>query len=122
MGSVTLLSQVPDGQMFAANLAWFNSLPKAMQTQFDEAGELTLSQTWEQLPRALGQARSEMAALGTKFHLPTAAETQAWIEACGEQRPEWVPFKVKLAESTARFDELKAAANTAGKYKVVDYV
>lgn len=122
MGSVTLLSQVPDGQMFAANLAWFNSLPKSMQAQFDEAGELTLRQTWEQLPKALGQARSEMTALGAKFHLPTAAETQAWIEACGEQRPEWVPFKIKLAESTARFDELKAAANTAGKYKVVDYL
>ncbi len=35
--SITAVSSVPDAQMFACNLPWFQSLPKEMQTQFDEA-------------------------------------------------------------------------------------
>lgn len=121
MASVTLLSQVPDAQMFACNLNWFESLPKPVQTQFDEAGEKTLAQTWEQLPKALALSTEEMKKLGVKFYAPTDAERKQWVDAAGQQRPEWNPFKVKLAQSVENFDKLLKAADTKSKYTVVDY-
>lgn len=122
MASVTLLSQVPDAQMFACNLAWFQALPKAVQTQFEEAGEKTLAQTWEQLPKALDLSMQEMKKLGVQFYAPTSAERKQWVDAAGHQRPEWNAFKIKLAQSLDNFDKLHAAADVKGKYTVVDYV
>lgn len=122
MASVTLLSQVPDAQMFACNLAWFEALPKTVQSQFEEAGEKTLAQTWEQLPRALGLSMQEMKKLGVQFHAPTEAERKQWVDAAGHQRAEWTPFKVKLAQSVENFDKLLKAADVKGKHTVVDYV
>jgi TRAP-type C4-dicarboxylate transport system substrate-binding protein len=122
MASVTLLSQVPDAQMFACNLAWFQALPKAVQTQFEEAGEKTLAQTWEQLPKALDLSMQEMKKLGVQFYSPSAAERKQWVDAAGHQRPEWNAFKVKLAQSLENFDKLLRAADVKSKYSVVDYV
>lgn len=122
MASVTLLSQVPDAQMFACNLAWFESLPKPMQAQFEEAGEKTLAQTWEQLPKALDLSMQEMKKLGVKFYAPSDAERKQWVDAAGQQRPEWLPFKTKLAQSPENFDKLLKAADSKSKYTVVDYL
>lgn len=122
MASVTLLSQVPDAQMFACNLGWFESLPKAVQTQFETAGEQTLAQTWEQLPKALNLSMQEMKKLGVQFHAPTEAERQQWVAAAGQQRAEWAPFKIKLAQSVENFDKLLKATEVKSKYTVVDYV
>lgn len=122
MASVTLLSQVPDAQMFACNLAWFENLPKPVQLQFEEAGEITLAQTWEQLPKALNLSMQEMKKAGVQFYNPTAAERKLWIDAAGQQRPEWNSFKTKLAQSTENFDKLNRAADVKGKHTVVDYI
>jgi TRAP-type C4-dicarboxylate transport system substrate-binding protein len=108
--------------MFACNLAWFDNLPKPVQLQFEEAGEITLAQTWEQRPKALNLSMQEMKKAGVQFYTPTAAERKLWIDAAGQQRPEWNSFKTKLAQSTDNFDKLNRAADIKGKYTVVDYI
>jgi len=47
--TVSFVRSVPDAQMFAANNAWFNALPKDQQAGFDEASRLTQIQTFAQI-------------------------------------------------------------------------
>lgn len=119
--TVSFVRSVPDAQMFAANNAWFNALPKDQQAGFDEASRLTQIQTFAQIEKARTESMRIMTATGTKFYNPTAAEFTRWAEQCGESRKEWDEDKIELAGSLAAFDKLKAAANTKGSITVGDY-
>ena len=119
--TVSFVRSVPDAQMFAANNAWFNALPKDQQTGFDEASRLTQIQTFAQIEKARTESMRIMTATGTKFYNPTAAEFTRWAEQCGESRKEWDEDKIELAGSLAAFEKLKAAANTKGSITVGDY-
>jgi len=119
--SITAVSSVPDAQMFACNLPWFQSLPKEMQSQFDEASEKTQEASFAQIESARKTSIDAMSKAGIKFYKPNAAEMQSWVEACGDQRAEWNENKIELAGSTATFDKLKTAANTKGRYTVGDF-
>ena len=119
--TVSFVRSVPDAQMFAANNAWFNALPKDQQAGFDEASRLTQIQTFAQIEKARTESMRIMTATGTKFYNPTAAEFTRWAEQCGESRKEWDEDKIELAGSLAAFDKLRAAANTKGSITVGDY-
>lgn len=116
--SITRVGSVSDAQMFNCNLAWFESLPKEMQMQIEEASEMTQAQSFAQIPKSRANAIADFEKAGVKFYLPNAAEHQKWVDICGEPRPEWNPFKIELAGSLANFDKLKLAANTKGKFTV----
>jgi TRAP-type C4-dicarboxylate transport system substrate-binding protein len=111
---------VPDAQMFAANYAWFQSLPKDLQNTFDAASEKTFGESLAQIPAARKASMDALSKAGVKFYKPTAAEHTKWVEAAGEQRPEWNDIKTELAGSVAGFEKLKTAANTKGKFTVND--
>jgi TRAP-type C4-dicarboxylate transport system substrate-binding protein len=119
--SITAVSSVPDAQMFACNLPWYQSLPKELQGQFEEASEKTQEAAFMQIPVARKNSIDAMTKAGIKFYKPNGDEMKRWVEACGEQRAEWNEHKTALAGSTANFDKLKAAANTKGRYTVDDY-
>jgi TRAP-type C4-dicarboxylate transport system substrate-binding protein len=119
--SVTFVRTVSDAQMFAANAGWFNGLPKDLQTAFDDASHKTQIETFAQIAPARTESMKIMAASGTKFYNPTAAEMKQWMDTCGEQRKEWDEDKIELAGSLASFDKLKLAANTKGPITVGDY-
>ncbi len=119
--TVTFVRTVPDAQMFAANAAWFQALPKDQQIAFDEASRLTQIQTFAQIAVARTESMRMMTATGTKFYNPNAAEFKAWQDQCGESRKEWDEDKIELAGSLANFDKLRAAANSKGPITVGDY-
>ncbi len=119
--TVSFVRSVPDAQMFAANAAWFNALPKDQQQGFDTASQITQLQTFAQIEKARTESMRLMAATGTKFYNPTADEFKRWSEVCGESRKEWDEDKIELAGSLANFDKLKAAANSKGSITVADY-
>jgi TRAP-type C4-dicarboxylate transport system substrate-binding protein len=119
--NMTFVRTVPDAQMFAANAAYFNALPKEMQTIFEDASRMTQLQSFAQLAPSRVEAMRQMAAGGCKFYVPTAVEYKQWIDACGEQRPEWNEDKIELAGSLANFDKLKLAATTKGSVTVEDF-
>ena len=119
--SVTFVRTVSDAQMFAANAGWFNGLPKDLQSAFDDASHKTQIETFAQIAPARTESMKIMAASGTKFYNPTAAEMKQWMDTCGEQRKEWDEDKIELAGSLANFDKLKVAANTKGPITVGDY-
>ena len=119
--TVSFVRSVPDAQMFAANNAWFNALPKDQQAGFEEASRLTQIQTFAQIEKARTESMRIMTATGTKFYNPTEAEFKRWAEQCGEARKEWDEDKIELAGSVAAFEKLKAAANTKGSITVSDY-
>lgn len=119
--SITAVASVPDAQMFACNLQWYNSLPKELQARFEEASEMTQAASFAQIPKARQASIDAMSKAGIKFYKPTDAEMKRWAEACGEQRAEWNEHKIELAGSVANFDRLKTAANAKGRYTVDDY-
>ncbi len=116
--AITMVESVPDAQMFAANQRWFASLPAALQKTFDEASAKTQAESFAQIAVARKNSIDALSKAGIKFYKPTAAEHKQWLDACGEPRPEWEPFKKELAGSVATFDKLKAAANTKGSITV----
>jgi len=116
--AITQVGSVSDAQMFSCNLAWFQSLPKDVQMQIEEAAEMTQAQAFAQIPKARANAIQDFVKAGVTIYKPTADEMKKWVETCGEARPEWEPFKIELAGSLANFDRLKAAANTKGKITV----
>jgi len=116
--AITMVESVPDAQMFAANFKWFESLPKNMQTVFDDASAKTQAESFAQILVARKNSMDAMTKAGCKFYTPTAAEHQKWVEACGEQRADWNDIKKELAGSIDMFDKLKAAANTKGPITV----
>ncbi|MEP6677819.1 MAG: C4-dicarboxylate ABC transporter, partial [Betaproteobacteria bacterium] len=105
----------------AANYAWFQSLPKDLQATFDAASEKTLGESFAQIPVARKASMDALGKGGIKFYRPSSAEHAKWVEAAGEQRPEWNDIKKELAGSVATFDKLKTAANTKGKFTVNDF-
>ena len=119
--SITAVASVPDAQMFACNLQWYNGLPKELQSKFEEASEMTQAASFAQIPKARQASIDAMSKVGVKFYKPSGAEMKRWADACGEQRAEWNEHKIELAGSVANFDKLKAAANTKGRYTVEDY-
>jgi TRAP-type C4-dicarboxylate transport system substrate-binding protein len=119
--SISAVASVPDAQMFACNLAWYNKLPKDLQDRFEEASEMTQEASFRQIEVARKTSIDAMSKAGVKFYKPTESERKQWAEACGEQRAEWDEHKVELAGSTANFDKLRTAANTKGRYTVGDY-
>ncbi len=116
--TITLVESVSDAQMFACNFGWFESLPTAVQGQFEEASLRTQIESFQQIPIARRNSVDYLTKAGVKFYQPTAAEHQEWVAAAGEQRVEWNEIKIKLAGSLAQFAELKAAANTKGSITV----
>jgi len=118
--SITQVESVPDAQMFAANFQWFQSLPKELQGAFDAASEKTQAESFAQIKVARQASMDAFEKVGVKFYKPTAAEHAKWVEAAGEQRPEWNDIKKDLAGSLAAFDKLKTAANTKGRITVAD--
>ena len=116
--SITTVESVSDAQMFACNLAWFNSLPKDMQRKFEEAAEQTQVQSFAQIRKARDLSMQEFTKAGCKFYNPTADEKKRWVDACGEQRKEWDDIKKELAGSLDTFEKLKKAANAKGKVTV----
>jgi TRAP-type C4-dicarboxylate transport system substrate-binding protein len=112
---------VPDAQMFAANAAWYDALPKDLQVAFDAASAKTQIDTFAQIAPAREVSMKLMRDGGAQFYNPTPAEFKQWVDACGEQRKEWDEHKIKLAGSIASFEKLKAAANTKGPITVGDY-
>jgi TRAP-type C4-dicarboxylate transport system substrate-binding protein len=119
--NITLVRSVPDAQMFAANAAWFDALPKDQQNAFEQASAQTQLQSFAQLNASRTEAMRQLAVGGGKFYNPTAAELKAWADTCGESRKEWDEDKIELAGSIANFEKLKVAANTKGSITVADY-
>jgi TRAP-type C4-dicarboxylate transport system substrate-binding protein len=116
--SISMVESVPDAQMFAANQKWFESLPKGLQTTFDDASAKTQAENIEQIPVARKNSIDALGKAGIKFYKPTDAEHKQWVDTCGEQRPEWNDFKKDLAGSIDMFEKLKVAANTKGPFTV----
>jgi TRAP-type C4-dicarboxylate transport system substrate-binding protein len=119
--SISLVESVSDAQMFAANYGWFQSLPKELQMKFEAASEKTQGESFAQIPIARKNSMDALSKAGVTFYKLSAAEHKRWVDAAGEQRPEWNDIKKELAGSLATFDRLKAAANTKGKFTVNDY-
>ena len=119
--SISLVESVSDAQMFAANYGWFQSLPKELQMKFEAASEKTQGESFAQIPIARKNSMDALSKAGVTFYKPNAAEHKRWVDAAGEQRPEWNDIKKELAGSPATFDRLKTAANTKGKFTVNDY-
>jgi TRAP-type C4-dicarboxylate transport system substrate-binding protein len=120
--TLSTVRSVPDAQMFAANANWYNQLPVDLKVAFDQASEKTQIETFAQIEKARVVSMEQLRKGGAKFYNPTPAEFKQWVEQCGESRPEWNEFKIKLAGSLANFDLLKAAANTKGPITVSDYI
>lgn len=116
--AITLVQSVPDAQMFAANYKWYESLPKNLQTAFDDASAKTQAESFAQIPVARKNATDALSKAGVKFYTPSAAEHKKWVDACGEQRPDWNEFKKELAGSIDVFEKFKTAANTKGPITV----
>jgi len=117
---VTFNRSVPDSQVYSCNLEWFNGLPKDVQDGINFASEVTFQQNLAQVPASRAFAMAEMAAAGVKFHSLTSDEYAQWVEAAGQQRPEWDDWKKELGGSIATFDKLLEGANTQSKYIVHD--
>ena len=120
LGNVTFVRTVPDAQMFAANAGWYNALSDGQRKGFDDATAKTQLETFAQLEPARKEAMSQMAANGCAFHQLSEGELKLWVDACGEQKPEWNEFKIKLAGSLDNFEKFKKAANTKGSITVTD--
>ncbi|MEO8506133.1 MAG: TRAP transporter substrate-binding protein [Betaproteobacteria bacterium] len=116
--SITLVESVPDAQMFAANYGWFQALPKDLQGTFEAASEKTQAESFAQILVARKASMDAFGKVGVKFYTPTAADHGKWVEAAGEQRPEWNDIKKELAGSLEAFDKLKKAANTKGRITI----
>ncbi len=116
--SITLVESVPDAQMFAANFAWFQALPKALQSAFEAASEKTQAESFAQILVARKASMDAFGKVGVKFYTPTKDEHAKWVAAAGEQRPEWNDIKKELAGSLEAFDKLKKAANTKGRITI----
>lgn len=117
---VTFNRSVPDSQVYSCNLEWFEGLPADVRDGIEFASEVTFQQNLAQVPASRAYAMAEMAAAGVKFHSLSEAEYAQWVEAAGQQRPEWNDWKKELGGSIATFDGLFEAANTQSKYTVHD--
>jgi TRAP-type C4-dicarboxylate transport system substrate-binding protein len=122
LGWITTVRSVSDAQMFAANAIWYSNLPTDLKVAFDQASTKTQIETFGQIEKARIVSMKIMRDGGAQFYNPTPAEYKQWVETCGDSRKEWDEFKVKLAGSLDKFNELKEAANTKGPITVGDYI
>ena len=118
LGSVSLISHVPDAQVYVCNMTWFEGLAPELSEALEQASERAMAASLAALPGCREYAADQLRARGVEFYKPTAAEMAAWVEATGEQRPEWDRFKSDLAGSLDAFARLKQAADTQGRYTV----
>ena len=121
LSNISYVKSVPDAQMFAANAAWYQQLPKDLRSAFDAANEQTQQETFAQIEKARTESIRILRAGGCEFYTPNDAEMAQWVESCGEQRKEYEEFKVAFAGTLANFDKFKAAANTKGPITVADF-
>jgi len=121
LGHISYIRSVPDAQMFAANAAWYQTLPIELRRAFDAANEKTQVETFAQIDRARTESMRILREGGCQFHNPSDADIKQWIETCGEQRKEYDEFKIQFAGSLAAFDNFKKAANTKGPITVPDF-
>ena len=121
LSNISYVKSVPDAQMFAANAAWYQQLPKDLRSAFDAANEQTQQETFAQIEKARTESIRILRAGGCDFYTPSDAEMAQWVESCGEQRKEYDEFKVAFAGSLANFDKFKTAANTKGPITVADF-
>ncbi|WP_223424613.1 TRAP transporter substrate-binding protein [Tateyamaria pelophila] len=120
LSHVTFTQAVPDSQVYACNVEWFNSLPADVQEAIEWASEMSFHQNLAKVPSARTYAMAEMRKAGVEFHSLSDAQLAEWQETVGYQRPEWDAFKVELAGSMDTFEQLVEAAGTQGKYYVHD--
>ena len=118
LGSVSLISSVPDAQVYVCNMTWFEGLAPELREALEEASERAMAESFAVLPGCRDHAADQLRARGVEFYKPSAAEMEAWVEAAGERRPEWDRFKSDLAGSLDSFARLKQAADTMGRYTV----
>ncbi|MGE0313535.1 MAG: TRAP transporter substrate-binding protein [Lautropia sp.] len=121
LGHISYIRSVPDAQMFAANAAWYKSLPADLKQAFDAANDKTQVDTFAQIEKARAKSIEILKAGGCDFYNPNDAEMKQWAETCGEQRKEYDEFKLKFAGSIDKFEKLKVAANTKGPITVPDF-
>lgn len=117
---VTFTRAVPDSQVYSCNLEWFNGLPMAIREAIEFASEVTAHQNLSKVPAARAYAMAEMSKSGVQFYTPTADELQQWVNKGGHQNAEWDSYKLELAGSMDKFNQLLEAANTQGRYYVND--
>jgi TRAP-type C4-dicarboxylate transport system substrate-binding protein len=120
LSHVTFTQAVPDSQVYACNLEWFNGLPTDVQDAIEWASEMTFHQNLAKVPSSRAFAMAEMRKSGVEFHSLTADQLAEWQDATGYQRSEWDQFKTELAGSMDNFSKLVEAAGTRGKYYVND--
>ena len=121
LGSVSLISSVPDAQVYVCNLNWFESLTPELRTALEEASERAMAASFAALPGCRAYSADQLREGGVEIYQPTADEMVAWVEAAGEHRPEWDLFKIELAGSLDAFARLRQAAATKGAYSVGDF-
>lgn len=120
LSNVTFTQAVPDSQVYACNLEWFNGLPKDVQDAIDWASEMTFHQNLAKVPSARAFAMAEMRKSGVQFHSLSDDQLAQWKDVAGYQRSEWDDYKKELAGSMQKFDQLVEAAGTRGRYYVND--
>lgn len=120
LSHVTFTQAVPDSQVYACNLDWFNALPADVQEAIEWASEMSFHQNLAKVPSARTFAMAEMRRSGVEFHSLTADQLAEWQETVGFQRSEWDSFKTELAGSMETFDKLVEAAGTRSKFFVHD--
>ena len=120
VSSVTFVRSVPDAQVYACNLHWYEDLPGDVKEGLARASTVTSRQNLAKVPSARAYAMAEIGKAGVTFYSPTADEHAQWVERCGHQRPEWESVKAELAGSVAAFDKLREAADAPSNWYVND--
>lgn len=120
LSHVTFTQAVPDSQVYSCNLEWFNALPADVQEGIEVASAITAQQNLAKVPSARNYAMAELRKAGVEFHSLSEDQLAEWKDAGGHQNAEWDSFKVELAGSMAKFDELNEAAGTRGQFYVHD--
>ena len=121
LGSVSLVSSVPDANVYVCNVNWLESLTPGLRTALEEASERAMAASFAALPACREYSADQLRGRGVEIYQPTADEMAAWVEAAGEHRSEWDPFKIELAGSLDAFARLRDAAATKGAYSVGDF-
>ncbi|WP_108485016.1 TRAP transporter substrate-binding protein [Oceaniglobus ichthyenteri] len=120
LSHVTFTQAVPDSQVYACNLEWYNTLPGDVQEAITWASEMSFHQNLAKVPSSRAFAMAEMAKSGVEFHSLSDDQLAEWKDTVGYQRSEWDGFKTELAGSMDTFEKLVEAAGTRGQFYVHD--
>ncbi len=120
LSHVTFTRAVPDSQVYACNIEWFNALPADVQEAIEWASEMSFHQNLAKVPSARTYAMAEMRKAGVEFHSLSDDQLAEWQDTVGYQLSAWDNFKLELAGSMETFDKLVEAAGTRGRYYVHD--